>query len=43
MKKNSRQEGEDFRFSSLVNILDRIGMSLSDFFNEDFDAITLEE
>ncbi len=34
---------EDFRFSSLVSILNRIGMPLSDFFNEDFDAITLEE
>lgn len=43
MKKNSRQAGEDFRFSSLVNILDWIGMPLSEFFNEDFGAITLEE
>lgn len=30
---------EDFRISSLINILDRIGMTLSEFFDEKYDEI----
>lgn len=32
---------EDLRFSSLINILNRIKMPLSEFFNEEYDKIKL--
>jgi len=31
---------QDLRMSSLINILNKIGVSLSDFFNEEYDSIT---
>ncbi|MCL7987052.1 helix-turn-helix domain-containing protein [Sphingobacterium sp. lm-10] len=30
---------EDLRISSLINILEKIDMSLNDFFNKDFDGL----
>jgi transcriptional regulator with XRE-family HTH domain len=30
---------QDFRISSLIKILDKIGYSLSEFFNDDFDKL----
>lgn len=30
---------EDLRISSLINILNKIDMSLNDFFNKDFDSL----
>ncbi|WP_166334411.1 helix-turn-helix domain-containing protein [Sphingobacterium chungjuense] len=30
---------EDLRISSLINILEKIDMSLNDFFNKDFDSL----
>lgn len=32
---------QDFRISSLITILDKIGYKLSDFFDEQYDSITL--